>query len=82
MGPFEGLSDNISILTSISSAGLKKKGIFMNWREKIMKIYLRISNKIQRQYQLNKIFVKSIVVKSFLVQLNCSHYQKYWMELN
>ena len=54
----------------------------MNWREKIMKIYLRISNKIQRQHQLNKIFVKSIVVKSFLVQLNCSHYQKYWMELN
>ena len=42
---FEGLRNNIIFLTSISSVGLRKKIIHINWGEKIMKIIFRVSNR-------------------------------------
>ena len=42
---FEGLRNNIIFLTSVSSVGLRKKIIHINWGEKIMKIIFRASNR-------------------------------------
>ena len=73
---FEGLTDNIVFLTSVSSVGLRKKFIIIEGKKLFFEYLVE---DLMSVVTFTKYLLKHWL--SLAVQLNFGHCQTYWMEL-